>query len=89
MRSKLTTVDQHPVECRDTSDVCSAEITLPEFSLLPEQDIRKLIFANREIVRTQPNFSVYSISVHGRVTPSNNSCPWKLDSLLMTGSAPY
>ena len=73
VRSKLTTGDQHPVECRDTSDVCIADITLSEFLLLSEDNIRKLISANREIVRTRPNSSVYSISVPGLVTPSNNS----------------
>ena len=63
--SKLTTGDQHSVECGDISDVCSADITFSEFSLLSEEDVRKLILVNREIVRTRPNFSVYSIGVPG------------------------
>ena len=70
VRSKLTTGDQHPVECHDTSDVCSADITLSELSLLSEDDIRKLISANREILRTRPNSSVYSISVRAWISYS-------------------
>ena len=54
IRSTLTTGDQHRAECGDTSDVGSADITFSEFSLLSEQDVRKLALANKKSCALDP-----------------------------------
>ena len=54
IRSKLTTGDQYRAECGDTSDVASADITFSEFSLLSEEDVRKLALANKKSCALDP-----------------------------------
>ena len=54
IRSKLTTGDQYRAECGDTSDVGSADITFSEFSLLSEEDVRKLDLANKKSCALDP-----------------------------------
>ena len=54
IRSKLTTGDQHRAECGETSDVVSADTTFSEFSLLSEEDVRKLALANKKSCALDP-----------------------------------
>ena len=51
---KLSTGDQRRAECGDTSDVCRANITFFEFSLLSEEGVRKLALANKKSCALEP-----------------------------------
>lgn len=59
---KLNTGYQRRAECGDTSDVCRANITFFEFSLLSEEGVRKLALANKKSCAQLTHFHKIDVS---------------------------